>query len=105
MRPICVFGPVWNSVFEAYHDLQESICAVWTLMVVAMTPVLEHLPHLAHAFEDVAIEHFGTHGSIEAFDKRVLRRLAGLDEAQFDRVFLCPIRQRLTDQLRSIVEP
>jgi len=73
-------------------------------MVIAMTPVLDHLAHLAHAFKDIAVEHFGTHGSVEAFDKRVLRRLAGLDEAQLDRVFLRPIRKRLTDQLRSIVE-
>jgi hypothetical protein len=51
------------------------------LIVVAVTPVLQHPAHLVHAVEDVTIEHFGAHGVIESLDQRILRRLAWLDEA------------------------
>jgi hypothetical protein len=56
--------------------------AMWTLMVVAMSPVLQHLTHFAHAVEDVSVEHLGAQCSSESFDQRVLRRLAWLDESK-----------------------
>ena len=80
-------------------------CAVGTLMVVAMAPVLEHVAHLVHAVEDVAVEHLGSYRAVEAFDQRVLCRLTRLDEAQLDQVLLCPLRERMTDQLGAVVEP
>ena len=78
-------------------------CAMGTLMVVAMTPVLEHSTHFAHVVEDVAVEHLGAHGSIEPFDQRVLRRFARLDEAQLDQVVARPLCERMTDELRPVV--
>jgi len=55
-----------------------------TFVVVAVSPVFGHAPHLVEAGEDVAVEHFGAVGFVEAFDVGVLGRLAGLDVDELD---------------------
>ena len=73
-------------------------------MVVAVTPVLDHLTYLAHAVEDVPIENFSAHGAVEALDQSVLCRLTRLDEAQLDQVVLSPLSERMADELRTVVQ-
>ncbi len=75
-----------------------------SLFVVTLAPVFAHATHLFERVKDVAIEHFGSVGTIEAFDKGVLCRLAGLYEFQADAMLLGPAQQRLTDQFRPIVQ-
>lgn len=66
-----------HSVLGGWNTAERT---VWTLMVVTLAPIFEHLLHFVHAVEDVTIEHLGSHRAIEAFDQRVLCRLAGLDK-------------------------
>jgi hypothetical protein len=72
------------------------------LMVVAVAPVLGHAAHLVQAGEDVAVQHLGAEGAIEALNVGILGRLAGLDVQQLDAVLLSPLPQRGTDELRPV---
>jgi hypothetical protein len=57
---------------------------VGSVLVVTDQPVGGHAADLVQGFEDVAVEDLVPVGPVEALDIRVLVRLAGLDEAQFD---------------------
>ncbi|MBB3228501.1 hypothetical protein FHW69_003143 [Luteibacter sp. Sphag1AF] len=71
---------------------------MWPVMVVAVLPVVGHTPDFGERGEDVAIQHFGTEGAVEAFDVRVLSGLAWLDVQQFDAMTLRPWLERRTDE-------
>lgn len=54
------------------------------VVVVTVAPVLGHAPDFGPAGEHVAVEDPETHRPVEAFDRRVLRRLAGRDVHDLD---------------------
>ena len=79
-------------------------CTVGSFVVVAVSPVFGHAPNLAEAGEDVAVEHLGAVGFVEAFDVGILGRFAGLDVDEFDATILRPLLEHCTDELRPIVQ-
>lgn len=83
---------------------ESAQCAMGSLLVVAVPPVLGHAPHLVEAGEDVAVEHLGAVGLVEAFDVGVLGRFAGLDVDEFDATILRPLLEHCTDELGPIVQ-
>ena len=60
-----------------------------SVMVVAALPVVGHASDFDQCGEDVAVQHFGAEGAVEALDVRVLSGLALLDVQQFDAVRAC----------------
>jgi len=74
-------------------------------MVIPVPPVLGHAAHLFEAAKDIAIQNLCAVRSVKAFDISVLRRLAGLDELQFNALLPGPLGERLTDEFRTIVCP
>jgi len=73
------------------------------MVVVAVQPVGCHFTHLLQAVEDVAIEHLGAVGLVEAFDIGVLRGLTRLDVVEGDALGLRPLGQRIGDELGAVV--
>lgn len=69
------------------------------VMVVVVSPVFGHPPYLGQAGEHVAIEHLRAEGSVEAFDERVLRRLARLDMDKLHGMTQGPIPQRCATRI------
>ena len=79
-------------------------CTMGTFMVVAVSPVFGHAPHLVETGEDVAVEHLGAVGLVEAFDVGVLGGFARLDVDELDATILRPLLERRTDELRAVVQ-
>src|SRR5882762_3848917 len=75
-----------------------------SVVVVASTPVLGHAPNLIERSEDVAVQHFGAEGAVEAFDVGILGRLARLDVDQFNDVASSPLAKGGTDEFRAVVQ-
>ena len=50
-----------------------------SMVVVALKPIGSHGPHLGQRIEDVAVQHLGAAGLVEALDIGVLGWLAGVD--------------------------
>ena len=76
---------------------------MWTMVVIAMQPVLGHQAHFLQRFKDIAVEQLHSVSSVETFDIRVLRRLARLNVVQLYLFTLCPLFQGLGDELRPVV--
>src|SRR5215472_9659071 len=74
------------------------------LLVVVDEPSLGRLVHFDRAPEDVSVEKLVAHARVERFDPSVLVRLARIDELQVDLVIDRPFQQRLTGQLRPVVD-
>lgn len=74
------------------------------LLVVFAQPVFGDRAHLVDRLEHVRIEHLIAIGLVEGFDERVLVRLAGLDEAQLDSLFLTPLGEGDRGELAAIVQ-
>ena len=64
---------------------------MWTMVVIAMQPVLGHRAHLLQRFKDIAVEHLRAIGSVETFYVSVLRRFTRLNVAQLYAFALCPL--------------
>jgi len=73
-------------------------------MVVTVPPVFGHAPHFVEAGEDVAVEHLGAVGFVEALDVSVLGRLVGLGVNELDAALLRPLLERGTDELGAVVQ-
>jgi len=52
---------------------------MWSTVVVALKPIGGHGSHLGQRVEDVAVQHLGAVGLVEALDIGVLGWLAGSD--------------------------
>lgn len=77
---------------------------MWTMMVVAIAPILGHAADLVQASEDVTVEDFSSQRPVESFDVGVLRRFTGLDVDELDTVALSPLPQQITDEFRAVVQ-
>lgn len=71
--------------------------AVWAYRVVIHPPVLDHLPCVSEIHETVLIQAFIAELPVEAFDKRVLRGLAALDEVQRHLILIGPLIHNASD--------
>ena len=74
-----------------------------SVMVVTVLPVLAHVSDSGQRGKDVAIEHFGAEGAVEALDVRVLGGFTRLVMQQFDAMALRPLFERRADELLAVV--
>lgn len=63
------------------------------MLIVNAEPLFGLRSDFFQSFKDVHIKDRLSVTSVEAYDKAILHRLAGLDELKLDAVFLPPIRQ------------
>ena len=59
-------------------------------MVVQLYPVIRDLPYLIEIAEQIKIQHIFSIGSIESFNKTILKRFARLDKVDVYLMLLCP---------------
>lgn len=71
--------------------------------VVSGSPVRGRASHLSQGFELVAVKHFLSIRSVEAFNKSVLHETTGLDKPAFDAMPSSPLREFLADQFGTVV--
>lgn len=77
---------------------------MWTILVVAVQPLVSQLAHLLERAKEIQVEYLGTIHPVETFDISILGGLTGLDEVLPDMMFLSPLHQRRRDELRPIVD-
>ena len=75
------------------------------LFVVLFDPVLSDLLNLFQMLKYEHVQHFGSIGSVEAFNKTVLHRPARFDELQGDTMLFGPCRQFDAGQFRTVINP
>lgn len=63
---------------------------MWAFLVVGSHPLVDDLSNFTQTGEEVGIEHFTAHGSVEALDVGVLGRFAWLDVMKTNSVLLAP---------------
>ena len=73
------------------------------LLVVNAQPLVGDGPQLGDRFEEVRVEHLGPIAPIEAFDVRVLIRLARLNVERRHAVLGTPLDKRLRRKLGAVV--
>lgn len=76
-----------------------------SLLVVLDHPLTHDLADLVEVTEQIQVQDFIAHRAVEAFDVGILVRLAGLDVADEDPVGLAPGHERLTQELRTVIDP
>ena len=76
---------------------------VGPLTVVNPEPRVRDGAQLRDRFKEVRVEHLGSIAPIEAFDVRVLVRLAGLDVVRRDAVLGTPVDERLRGEFGAVV--
>ena len=79
--------------------------AVRAPFVVVDPPVLCQYLSLEEAVEELAVQVLVAHAAVERLDPGVLPRRAGLDEDRRRRVEPAPVRDGMSDELRTIVKP
>ena len=77
---------------------------MWTMVVVAMQPVLRHVPDLLQGIKDIAVQHLSAIGAIESFDISILCWLAWLDVIEGNALGCRPFRQGMGDELGAVVQ-
>lgn len=73
------------------------------LFVVVAAPLVDLKASLVQCSEPVHIQAVFSELTVVRFDKRILSRLAGLNELQLDATFLRPEEHRLARKLRTVV--
>ena len=63
---------------------------MWAFLVVGSHPLVDDLSNFTQTGEEVGIEHFTAHASVEAFDVGVLGGFAWLDMMEANSVLLAP---------------
>jgi hypothetical protein len=80
--------------------------AVWgRFQLAAAAPVVDDHSGFEHAVELPAVEELVTELSVERFNPGVLSRAAGIDEHAGGAGEAAPVRDRVRDELGSVVEP
>ena len=84
---------------------QATQCIMRSVFVVSLPPLTDDLTHLGEIAEQLQVEHFFAQTEIEAFDERILIRLAGFDVVDEYAISLAPVHEHLTQKLGVIVGP
>ena len=74
--------------FDGRHKIQG---LMRPLRVVVEHPVVHELAHVGQRAEQVRVEQLAAKRAVEAFDISILRRLAGLNLALDNTLFLTPL--------------
>ena len=91
---------MFHTVFDRWDPAKRLMRSV---VVVSVQPVGGHVPDLLQRIEHVAVQHLGAVGLVEALDIGVLGGFARLDVIEGDALGLCPLRQGIGDELRTVV--
>lgn len=75
------------------------------VFVVLLPPLTDDFPRLGEIAEQVQIEHLIAYAAVEAFDERILVRLAGLDVVDEHSVGLTPVDKHLAQELGAVFDP
>src|SRR5678816_534196 len=77
--------------------------AMRTQLVVIASPRSDDHARSVETFKPMVVQAFVPEATIEAFNERVLRRLAWCDEFQLHAIAIRPLIERPTGELRSLV--
>ena len=72
-------------------------------IVVVVTPESELATGIGQAVKDLFVEAFVAQAAVEALDKAILLRLAGINVVPLDTIFGCPFQDGLAGKLGPIV--
>ena len=76
---------------DGWREVSEGL--VWVFLVVRGHPLVDGFSNFTEAIEEVGIEHFAAHASVEALDISVLGRFAWLDVMETNSVLLAPCHE------------
>ena len=76
---------------------------MWSLSVVFPNPSLCLFSHFIQCVEAPAIEHFSSVGAIEALDKGILCRFAGLCEGHLNTPLFTPFLKVVAGKFRAMI--
>src|SRR3712207_4329967 len=74
------------------------------MLVVVEPPSLDDAARLGQAREPALVETFLAEAAVEALDRGVLHRLAGIDEEQLHAILVGPAVELAATELRTIVD-
>ncbi len=77
---------------------------MWTIVVIAVQPVCNHVPDLLQGIKDIAVQYLSTVRSVESFHIGVLCWFSRLDVIEGNASGLGPIGQRVGDEFRPVVQ-
>lgn len=78
---------------------------MWSSVIVVHAPRSHDRTSLREGSKPVLVQTLVPKLPVEAFHVSVLRRLAGLDEPQFDAVLVSPLIECFAGELRSLISP
>jgi hypothetical protein len=78
--------------------------AVWPVLVIIDPPCLDDLSDLVKAHEPILVQAFITELAVEALHVAIIHRFAGSDELEFDPSSVSPGVERVTDELRTVID-
>jgi hypothetical protein len=65
--------------------------AVWSILVVVLTPVFDRLPRFCKGQKPILIQALLSQSAVEAFDESIVCRLAWPAELELHAVTMCPV--------------
>jgi hypothetical protein len=86
--------------FEWSHKIQG---LVWPLGIIIVPPLVHQLAYVGQRAKQVGVEQFAAKRAVEAFDVRILRRLAGLNPVQNNTLLLRSLARFGAAKLRAVI--